>query len=96
MKDKKIFNHDNAFTTILILLVLILGIFYQNPKSHNYRGFSIILNSNLIYKNKKVNIFAENKSTNKYPMLIRTINKYNNIIAKCKLKKERKKLYYLK
>lgn len=69
----KTLKKENIITIILLVIILFsIGIEYLKPdifnssKIEDLHGFRIVLNSNLLCTDGKVNIFAENKSTNKY------------------------------
>lgn len=98
----KTFKKENIFTMLLLVFIFFsIGLkqldpdIFNSSKIENLHGFRIVLNSNLLCKDGKVNIFAENKSTNKYKMKIKICDNWGNLLAENELKIG-KKLNYLK
>ncbi|MBQ3068042.1 MAG: hypothetical protein IJC97_03260 [Oscillospiraceae bacterium] len=98
----KTFKKENIFTILLLIIIFFsIGLkqfkpdIFNNDGTEELYGFRIVLNSNLLCKDGKVNIFAENKSTNRYKMRIKIYDNWGNLLAESKVKIG-KKLNYLK
>ncbi len=98
----KTLKKENIITIILLVIILFsIGLKHFKPDTFNsseiedVHGFRIVLNSNLLCKDGKVNIFAENKSTNRYKMKIKIYDNWGKLLAESELKIG-KKLNYLK
>ena len=89
----KTLKKENIITIVLLVIILFsIGLKHFKPDIFNsseiedVHGFRIVLNSNLLCTDGKVNIFAENKSTNKYKMEIKIYDNRGNVLAKSELK----------